>query len=113
MSAVGQRKTKDEVKEALKGIAAEMHNKMEKGVPPAMTLPVRSKTNIGWSWILVDKSFWIFALSLYFANMKWLTGDTKYGLLSSEKVAVTKNNESIFRDLTHRSFNSIERWLCK
>ena len=47
MSAVGQRKTKDEVKEALKGIAAEMHNKMEKGVPPAMTLPVRSKTNIG------------------------------------------------------------------
>ena len=37
------KKTKDEVKEALKGIAAEMHNKMEKGVPPAMTLPVRSK----------------------------------------------------------------------
>ena len=36
MSKVGQRKTKIEVKEALKGIAAEMHNKMEKGVPPSM-----------------------------------------------------------------------------
>ena len=47
MSGVGQRKTKDEVKEALKGIAAEMHNKMERGVPPSMTLPVRAKTNIG------------------------------------------------------------------
>ena len=47
MSNVGQRKTKEEVKDALKDIASEMHNKMEKGVPPSMTLPVRSKTNIG------------------------------------------------------------------
>ena len=47
MSEIGQRKTKIEVKEALKSIAAEMHNKMEKGVPPSMTLPVRAKTNIG------------------------------------------------------------------
>ncbi len=47
MSIVGQRKTKEEVKDALKDIASEMHNKMEKGVPPSMTLPVRSKTNIG------------------------------------------------------------------
>ena len=47
MSEIGQRKSKIEVKEALKGIAAEMHNKMEKGVPPSMTLPVRAKTNIG------------------------------------------------------------------
>ena len=47
MSEIGQRKTKIEVKEALKSIAAEMHNKMERGVPPSMTLPVRAKTNIG------------------------------------------------------------------
>ena len=30
MSKIGQRKSKIEVKEALKGIAAEMHNKMER-----------------------------------------------------------------------------------
>ena len=47
MSEIGLRKSKIEVKEALIGIAAEMHNKMEKGVPPSMTLPVRAKTNIG------------------------------------------------------------------
>ena len=39
--------------------------------------------------------------------------DEKYGLLSSEKVAVTKNKESMFLELAHKSFNSIDSWLCK
>jgi len=47
MSEIGKRKTKNEVKEALRVIASAMHDKMEKGEPPSMTLPVRSKTNIG------------------------------------------------------------------
>jgi hypothetical protein len=34
--------------------------------------------------------------------------DEKYGLLSSEKVAVTKNNDSTFLELAHKSFNSID-----
>ena len=44
MSANGY--TKEEVIEALHGIAGEMHNKMLKGEPPTMTLPVRTKQNI-------------------------------------------------------------------
>ncbi len=38
--------TKEEVIDALHGIAAEMHDKMLKGDPPRMTLPVRTKQNI-------------------------------------------------------------------
>ena len=44
MSANGY--TKEQVIEALHGIAGEMHNKMLKGEPPTMTLPVRTKQNI-------------------------------------------------------------------
>ena len=44
MSANGY--TKEEVIDALHGIAGEMHNKMLKGEPPTMTLPVRTKQNI-------------------------------------------------------------------
>ena len=44
MSANGY--TKEEVIEALHGVAGEMHNKMLKGEPPTMTLPVRTKQNI-------------------------------------------------------------------
>ena len=42
-----RQKTKEEVIEALHGVASEMHDKMLKGNPPTMTLPVRSKSNIG------------------------------------------------------------------
>jgi DNA topoisomerase-6 subunit A len=38
--------TKEEVISALHGIAAEMHDRMAKGEPPRMTLPVRTKQNI-------------------------------------------------------------------
>jgi len=38
--------TKEEVIGALHGIAAEMHDRMVKGEPPRMTLPVRTKQNI-------------------------------------------------------------------
>ncbi len=44
MSANGY--TKEQVIEALHDIAGEMHNKMLKGDPPTMTLPVRTKQNI-------------------------------------------------------------------
>ena len=37
---LGRTKTKEEVIEALHSVAAEMHDKMLKGKPPAMTLPV-------------------------------------------------------------------------
>ena len=43
---LGKTKTKEEVVEALHSVAAEMHDKMLKGKPPAMTLPVRTKKNI-------------------------------------------------------------------
>ena len=46
MSDYTKRKSKEEVISSLKGIALEMHNKMERGNAPTMTLPVRSKTNI-------------------------------------------------------------------
>ena len=46
MSTSGS-KPKEEVIEALHNVAAEMHNKMLKGVAPTMTLPVRTKSNIG------------------------------------------------------------------
>ena len=42
-----RQKTKEEVIDALHGVASEMHDKMMKGNPPTMTLPVRSKSNIG------------------------------------------------------------------
>ncbi len=44
---INRQKSKDEVIEALHGVASEMHDRMAKGVPPTMTLPVRSKSNIG------------------------------------------------------------------
>jgi DNA topoisomerase-6 subunit A len=37
----------DEVIQALHGVASEMHDKMVRGKPPTMTLPVRSKSNNG------------------------------------------------------------------
>ena len=40
------RKNRKQVVEALHEVAAEMHNRMQRGEPPKMTLPVRSKTNI-------------------------------------------------------------------
>ena len=43
---IHRQKSKEEVIEALHGVASEMHDKMSKGNPPTMTLPVRSKTNI-------------------------------------------------------------------
>jgi DNA topoisomerase-6 subunit A len=42
-----RQKTKEEVIDALHGVASEMHDKMLRGNPPTMTLPVRSKSNIG------------------------------------------------------------------
>ena len=42
-----RQKTKEEVIDALHSVALEMHDKMMKGNPPTMTLPVRSKSNIG------------------------------------------------------------------
>ena len=44
---VGKERTNEEVIQALHSVASEMHDKMSKGGPPTMTLPVRSKTNIG------------------------------------------------------------------
>ena len=43
---INKQKTKDEVIEDLHGVASEMHDKMTRGNPPTMTLPVRSKSNI-------------------------------------------------------------------
>ena len=43
---MSEAKTREEVIESLNQVAAEMHDKMLKGEPPTMTLPVRSKTNI-------------------------------------------------------------------
>ena len=40
------RKNRKQVVEALHEVAAEMHNRMQRGDPPRMTLPVRTKTNI-------------------------------------------------------------------
>ena len=45
--SISREKSKDEVIQALHGVASEMHDKMSKGNPPTMTLPVRSKSNIG------------------------------------------------------------------
>ena len=46
MSDAAPRRNKEQVVEALHDVAAEMHNKMQRGDPPRMTLPVRSKSNI-------------------------------------------------------------------
>ncbi|MAR12120.1 MAG: DNA topoisomerase VI [Blastopirellula sp.] len=43
---MSEAKSREEVIESLNQVAAEMHDKMLKGEPPTMTLPVRSKTNI-------------------------------------------------------------------
>ena len=43
---VGKERTNEEVIQALHGVASEMHDKMVKGKPPTMTLPVRTKSNI-------------------------------------------------------------------
>ena len=43
---INKQKSKDEVIEALHGVASEMHDRMTRGDPPRMTLPVRSKSNI-------------------------------------------------------------------
>ena len=43
---LNKQKSKDEVIEALHGVASEMHDRMTRGDPPRMTLPVRSKSNI-------------------------------------------------------------------
>ena len=45
--SVTQRKTREEVVENLHGVAREMYQRMAKGEAPTMTLPVRTKTNIG------------------------------------------------------------------
>ncbi len=45
--SISREKSKEEVIEALHDVASEMHDKMSKGTPPTMTLPVRSKSNIG------------------------------------------------------------------
>ena len=45
--SISREKSKDEVIQALHNVASEMHDKMSKGNPPTMTLPVRSKSNIG------------------------------------------------------------------
>ena len=42
-----QRKTKEEVVENLHDVAREMYKRMAKGEAPTMTLPVRTKNNIG------------------------------------------------------------------
>ena len=46
MSDAAPRRTKEQVVDALHDVAAEMRNKMQRGDPPRMTLPVRSKSNI-------------------------------------------------------------------
>ena len=43
---INKQKSKDEVIEALHGVASEMHDRMTRGDPPRMTLPVRSKSKI-------------------------------------------------------------------
>jgi len=43
---ISGKKSKEEVVQALHGVASEMHDKMVKGRPPTMTLPVRTKSNI-------------------------------------------------------------------
>ena len=48
MSAT-QRKTKEEVVENLHDVAREMYKRMAKGEAPTMTLPVRTKNNIGFA----------------------------------------------------------------
>ena len=53
-----RQKTKEEVIDALHGVASEMHDKMMKGNPPTMTLPVRSKSNIGF-----DKKLGVYTVS--------------------------------------------------
>lgn len=45
--SINDSKPKEDVIEALHNVAAEMHDKMLKGIAPTMTLPVRTKSNIG------------------------------------------------------------------
>ena len=46
MSESTPRKSKEQVVEELHNVASEMHDRMMRGSPPRMTLPVRSKSNI-------------------------------------------------------------------
>ncbi|MEC7104863.1 MAG: DNA topoisomerase IV subunit A [Candidatus Thermoplasmatota archaeon] len=46
MSENTPRKSKEQVVEELHNVASEMHDRMMRGSPPRMTLPVRSKSNI-------------------------------------------------------------------
>ena len=46
MSDAAPRRNKEQVVDALHDVAVEMHNRMQRGDPPRMTLPVRSKSNI-------------------------------------------------------------------
>ena len=43
---MSEAKNREEVIQSLNEVAEEMHNRMLKGLPPTMTLPVRAKTNI-------------------------------------------------------------------
>ncbi|MBR79247.1 MAG: DNA topoisomerase VI [Euryarchaeota archaeon] len=49
MSESAPRRSKEQVIEELHNVAAEMHDRMQKGSPPRMTLPVRSKSNISFN----------------------------------------------------------------
>ena len=44
---MSEAKNREEVIQSLNEVAEEMHDRMLKGLPPTMTLPVRAKTNIG------------------------------------------------------------------
>lgn len=44
-----EQKSKEDVIQALQNVASEMHDKMVKGKPPTMTLPVRTKSNISFN----------------------------------------------------------------
>ncbi|MBT3771548.1 MAG: DNA topoisomerase IV subunit A [Euryarchaeota archaeon] len=52
---MSRRHSPEETKIALHGVVEEMYKRMMKGEPPTMTLPVRSKTNIGF-----DKKYGVF-----------------------------------------------------
>ena len=43
---MSEAKNREEVIQSLNEVVEEMHDRMVKGTPPTMTLPVRAKTNI-------------------------------------------------------------------
>ena len=65
---VQQRMSSEDTKVAMHSVVGEMYDKIVKGEPPTMTLPVRTKNNIGFDKKLGVRFFKIFDINAIMKN---------------------------------------------